>query len=454
MRINSSGNLEIGDCDTVELAHTFGTPLYVLDEKEIRGRCRIYVESLRNAYPNSQVLYAGKAFLTKAMCRIVEQEGLGLDVVSGGELYTALSAGFPAERIYFHGNNKSPDEIAMGVEAGVHRFIVDSLHEMALLEEMSASSDSRSNVILRIAPGVEAHTHTYMRTGQVDSKFGFGIGDGRAVEAVELALKSPHLRLCGLHSHIGSQIFAAESFALAASIMVDFMDHLRQRFGLTVEELDLGGGIGIRYSAEDTPLPISAFVRTITDVLIAECRKREVPLPRLLIEPGRSIVGEAGTTLYTVGAIKDIPNVRKYVFVDGGMADNPRVALYQSKYEALIANKAADPPREKVTIAGKCCESGDILIWDIELPVAESGDILAVFSTGAYNYSMASNYNRLTRPAVVLVRDGEADLIVRREAYCDLVRNDCLPERLVKAEGQSPVSVESYNELPGKSTCV
>ncbi|MGI6611316.1 MAG: diaminopimelate decarboxylase [Limnochordia bacterium] len=430
MCINDSGHLEIGGCDTVDLARQFGTPLYVFDEQEIRTRCRAYIGGLRRHYPHGSIIYAGKAFLTQAVCRIIEEEGLCLDVVSGGELFTALSAGFPPERIFFHGNNKSLDEIACGIKVGVHRFVVDNLYELEMLETEAAREQTTANVLLRIAPGVEAHTHSYLRTGQVDSKFGFGLEDGRALEAIEVILQSPHLRLLGLHAHIGSQIFEVESYRLTTRIMVSFIGHLRSSLGVSIEELNLGGGLGIRYSEGDAPFTIETLVEALAATLSAECHSRGLPLPRLLLEPGRSIVGEAGTTLYTIGGSKEIPGVRKYVFVDGGMADNPRVALYQAEYEAIVANKARQLPSELVTIAGKCCESGDILIWDVELPPSEPGDILAVLSTGAYNYSMASNYNRLTRPAAVLVYDGEADLIVRRETLCDLIRQDCIPRRL------------------------
>jgi|LFRM01.1.fsa_nt_gb diaminopimelate decarboxylase len=430
MRINDSGHLEIGGCDTVELARRFGTPLYVFDELEIRRRCRSYKEALERYYPHGNIIYAGKAFLTQAMCRIIQDEGMYLDVVSGGELFTALSAGFPAERVFFHGNNKSQEEIAYGIKSGVHRFVVDNLHELEMLNEEATRNATTVDVLIRVAPGVEVDTHSYMRTGQMDSKFGFGIDDGRALEAIRAIRRSSHLRLRGLHAHIGSQIFELESYEMTTRLMVEFIDRLRTDNGVDIEELNMGGGLGIRYSADDTPSTIEAFVETVAGALKVECRSKDLPLPRLYFEPGRSIVGEAGTTLYTIGGSKEIPGVRKYIFVDGGMADNPRVALYQAEYEAMVANKALQAPSDLVTVAGKCCESGDILIWDINLPPCAPGDILAVFATGAYNYSMASNYNRLTRPAAVLVCDGEADLIVRRESFSDLVQHDCIPERL------------------------
>jgi diaminopimelate decarboxylase len=432
MCVNSSGHLEIGGCDCVELVRTFGTPLYVYDEQLIRDRCRAYTQALQQYYPHGNIIYAGKAFLTQAMCCIVEEEGLCLDVVSGGELYTALSAGFPADRIFFHGNNKSREEVAYGVKAGIHRFVVDNLYEIELLNAEAAEAGKIVDVLLRIAPGVEAHTHSYMRTGQVDAKFGFGLSDGRAMAAINAVREQPHLRLRGLHAHIGSQIFEPASYELTTRLMVEFLAKLHQNHGIAIEELNLGGGLGIRYAKDDAPPSVEALVQIITSTLRKECKAHELTMPRLFLEPGRSIVGEAGTTLYTIGGSKEIPNIRKYVFVDGGMADNPRVALYQAKYEAAVANKADHAPDEVVTIGGKCCESGDILIWDIGLPVTKPGDILAVFATGAYNYSMASNYNRLPRPAAVLVGAGTAELIVRREAFADLVQYDCIPERLAK----------------------
>jgi diaminopimelate decarboxylase len=449
MEVNGQGHLVIGGCDTVELTREFGTPLYVFDEDDIRSRCRAYIRGFGSAYPDSEIIYAGKAFLTTAMCRIVEEEGLSLDVVSGGELYTALAAGYPPERIYFHGNNKSPDEIRLGLQAGVRRFVVDNLYELDLLEEEAGRIGKTAQILLRLAPGVEAHTHTYLRTGQTDSKFGFGIANGRAEEAIRQALEHSHLCLRGLHAHIGSQIFEIESFEAEVEVMVEFMAQLHGTLGVTIHELDLGGGLGIRYRSSDTPPSIAALAVTIARALERECQRWGLALPHLMVEPGRSIVGEAGTTLYTVGAVKDIPGVRTYVAVDGGMADNPRVALYQAAYEAVVANKAGVQSDTLVSVAGKCCESGDMLIWDLSIPAVQPGDILAVFSTGAYNYSMASNYNRLMRPAAVLVHRGTADLIVRRESLRDLVQNDCIPERLSRPLDQAAASEESGNELPG-----
>lgn len=430
MQVSERGHLVIGGCDAVELAKTFGTPLYVIDEAAVREQCRGFRAGLRAAYPSADVAYAGKAFLTTAMCCIVAQEGLWLDVVSGGELHTAQAAGFPPERILFHGNNKSESELEAGVAAGVGRFVVDNLLELERLDAIAARSGARAGVILRITPGVSAHTHSYISTGQIDSKFGFPIAGGVAEGAATAALACRRLDLLGFHCHIGSQIFELDAFEAAIAVMAEFMALMRQKHGFTARELDLGGGMGIRYHAEDSPVPPEPFATAIGQALVRHLRGRDLPLPHLFIEPGRSIVGEAGTTLYTVGAIKAIPGVRTYVSVDGGMGDNPRVSLYQARYEAAVANKAGAAPMQTVSIAGKCCEQGDMLIWDLAVPEVLPGDILAVFSTGAYHYSMASNYNRLPRPACVLVGEGRADLIVRRERYEDLLACDLVPARL------------------------
>ena len=430
MEINDEGHLTIGGCDTVLLAETYGTPLYVVDEKLMRDRCRGYLAGFRRTYPNSRVIYAGKALLTTAICRIVEDEGLSLDVVSGGELYTALTAGFPLERIYFHGNNKSLDELDMALRVGVHRIVVDNLYELDMLSQMAMGRGVRASVLLRLTPGVDAHTHSYMQTGQVDSKFGFGISSGAALGATREALSKPNIDLKGFHCHIGSQIFDLGAFDATGLVMFDFLESARQELGFVASELNLGGGLGIRYTSNDVRMEPAEYSSRLGALIANEVKARNYPEPLLLIEPGRSIVGEAGTTLYTVGASKEIPGVRTYMAVDGGMADNPRVALYQAEYEAVVANRASESPSRVVSVAGKCCESGDMLIWDLDVPEYRPGDILAVFSTGAYNYSMASNYNRLPKPAMVLVCEGKSDLIVRRETYEDLVRFDKIPARL------------------------
>ncbi|WP_135551659.1 diaminopimelate decarboxylase [Paenibacillus cymbidii] len=430
--INDRGHLQIGGCDATELAATFGTPLYVMDEALIRQRCREFVGAFRESGLGFQVAYASKAFCVKAMCRIVEDEGLSLDVVSEGELYTALQAGFPADRIHFHGNNKTPSEIEMAIDAGIGCFVADNFTELALLNAIAAEKGRTVQVLLRITPGVHAHTHEYITTGQEDSKFGFDLKSGAAFRAVETTLGLPRLRLLGVHSHIGSQIFELPGFRLAAAKVVAFALDVRAKLGATFAVINLGGGFGIRYVDGDTPLPAAEYVGAIAASVREGFADSGYPLPDIWIEPGRSIVGDAGTTLYTIGSTKDIPGVRKYVAVDGGMTDNPRPALYESRYEALLANRANDKGEEVVSIAGKCCESGDMLIWDASLPKVNAGDLLAVACTGAYNYAMASNYNRIRRPAVVFVKDGQADVAVNRESLDDILRNDVIPARLAK----------------------
>lgn len=431
MRVNSRGHLEVGGCDTTELAREFGTPLYVLDEQAFRESCRQYYQSFTEKY-GGLVLYAAKSLLTLAVCHIINEEGLGLDVVSGGELYTALRAGFPPEKIYFHGNNKSPEEIKMALESGVGRIMVDNLYELELLNELAGQTGKVAGIDLRLAPGVEAHTHEYIRTGQIDSKFGLAIENGNAMTGVKRAMVLENIDLNGLHCHIGSQIFELDSYAHAANVMLDFAGQARNETGWAPRELDLGGGLGIHYSTGDQPKPVSEYADLVINAVQKKAAELEIATPRIIVEPGRSISGPAGITLYTVGAIKNIPGIRKYVAVDGSMGDNPRPALYQARYEAMLANKADALPEEVVSIAGKCCESGDMLIWDIKLPPVETGDILAVNVTGAYNYSMSSNYNMLPRPAMVLVKDGQADVIVRRETYDDLLRKDNIPPRLLQ----------------------
>lgn len=428
MLINDLGNLAIGGCDTVELARQFGTPLYVLDEDCFRNNCRAYYQSFVQKY-GAAVTYAGKALLNLAVCRLVEEEDLGLDVASGGELYTALQAGFPVERIYFHGNNKSAAELAMALEARIGRFMVDNFYEMELLDDLAGRANMQAGVILRVSPGVEAHTHEYIKTGQIDSKFGLAIENGQAMAGVKRILESPSFSFKGVHCHIGSQVFELGSYAHAAAVMMDFIRQIYEKTGVAVSELDLGGGLGVYYAEGDQPKPVQEYADVIMKEVQGRAKDYGLQLPKVIVEPGRSICGPAGTTLYTVGAVKDIPGVRKYVSVDGGMSDNPRPALYQSIYEACLANKAGRQAAGVVSVAGKCCES-DILIRDIALPEAEPGDILAVSCTGAYNYSMAMNYNRLPRPAMVLVSNGRAELIARREGYADLLRNDLIPERL------------------------
>ncbi len=428
-RITADGVLEIGGCSSVELARQFGTPLYVLDEACLRDTCRRYRAASESRYPNSHVSFSSKAFTTMAICRIVAQEGLGVDCSSGGELYTALQAGVAPQDIVMHGNNKSRREMEMAVSHGVGRIGIDYLEEIAALQEVAAAHDTVMDVLLRVAPGVHADTHTHIQTGKVDTKFGLPIVDGAAVGAVATALKAPNLRLRGINCHIGSQILETAPFVEAAELMVRFAAQLKRELGYTIEDLDLGGGLGVRYLPGDQPPSVEDYAEAVTGAVKSACAKHNLPLPRLLLEPGRGLIGEAGATLYAIGVVKDIPGIRTYVAVDGGMSDNPRPALYGARYSAIVANKANQPIVRKVTISGKHCET-DTLIADLEVPDIAPGDILAVQTTGAYNYSMASNYNRLPRPAVVTVADGRADLIVERESLEDLIEQDRIPQRL------------------------
>jgi len=428
-RIRDDGHLEVGGCDTVELANEFGTPLYVMDELHLRQRCRAYRESFAERLRKVIICFASKALTTTAVCRIVEQEGLWLEVSSAGELYTAIQAGFPPERMLLHGNFKLDQELQMALELGVARVVVDSLSELYRLAEMAHSAGTQADICLRVVPGIKPQTHSYIQTGQIDTKFGLHISTGAAAEGIRAAIELPGVGLRGLHCHIGSQMFELDSFARAAGVMIEFMAQMRDEFGVTLAELNLGGGLGIAYTSEDAPPGIPELADIIADAVEQATDKYNYPIPEVILEPGRSIVGTAGLTLYTVGAVKEIPGVRTYVTVDGGLSDNPRPALYGAQYTAVVANWANQPRTMPVRLAGRHCES-DTLIEEVALAPVQEGDIIAVFSTGAYHYSMASNYNRFPRPAMVLVRDGQADVIVRRESLDDLVRQDVMPERL------------------------
>lgn len=430
--VNSHDHLEIGGCDLSDLVQQYGSPLYVLDEETVRTACRQYRQAFQDYYPGeSLVIYASKAWNCMAVCALVASEGLGIDVVSGGELYTALQAGVPAKRIYFHGNNKSLEELEFAIEAGC-TLVVDNWHELNLLVGLSGSRvPGSTRIMLRLTPGIECHTHDYIRTGHLDSKFGFDPDQLEQVYA--FVSQQSSLNCVGLHAHIGSQIFELQPHQDLTAVMVQWLSKAAE-YNLPVQELDIGGGLGIRYTEQDDPPSIEDWARVICQGIVEACQSQNLPLPKLIAEPGRSLIGSACVTAYTVGSQKVIPNLRTYVTVDGGMSDNPRPITYQSVYRAVLANRMSAPISETVTIAGKHCESGDIVIKDAQLPVTQAGDILVVLATGAYNYSMASNYNRLPRPAAVLVNQGEASMIVQRESYLDLVRQDCLPDRLVTAE--------------------
>ncbi len=436
LRVNEKGHLEIGGADCVELANRFSTPLYVYDEAHIRNMMRVFKNTIKEEYNgNGQVLYASKAFSCEAVYAIARSEKIGVDVVSGGELYTALKAGFPAEEIYFHGNNKLERELEFALDGKVGTIVVDSYREADILNEMCLTRGIKQNVLVRINPGVEAHTHAYVQTARTDSKFGFSVADGAAKNVCEYVLAKSNLCLKGYHCHIGSQIFEKQSFVIAAEKVLDFSSTIKKELGFEASIINLGGGFGVWYTDDDPKLKLNDYNDYLKAVISAVKRKvkeHSLKEPYLLIEPGRSIIAEAGITLYTVGAIKNIPGIKKYVAIDGGMFESPRYALYQSKYTVLLANRANEPCTEKVSIAGKCCESGDLIAVDVPLPEAKSGDILAVLTTGAYHYSMASNYNRNFIPAAILVNEGKADYILKPQTYEDLVRNDLIPERLTK----------------------
>ncbi len=423
--VNPKGHLTLGGVDTVELAETYGTPLYVMDENDIRNSCSEFKGAFDKYYGgDARVYYASKAFSCKEMYRIVDSEGLCADVVSGGELYTALSAGFPAEKIGFHGNNKTPEELSYALDSGVGRIIVDNIFELHTLDALAKEKGKCQNILLRIKPGIDCHTHDYIKTGQIDCKFGFALENGEAIQAIKTATAMENVELVGIHCHIGSQIFETQPFVDAADIMISLAKSIETEFGKTLTEINFGGGYGIKYLHTDKPVPKKESIRLLCEAVKEACKKHNFAQPALSIEPGRSIVGDANLTLYKIGVVKTIQDVRTYVSVDGGMSDNPRYALYQAEYEAIVANKADQPRNFTATIAGKCCESGDLIQEHTKIQTPEVGDTLAVLATGAYNYSMASNYNRIPRPAAVMVKDGKARIIIERETYEDLITKD------------------------------
>ena len=427
LSINSENHLVIGQHDTVELAKKFGTPLYVLDEDLMRDNCRAYKNAIDTYYDgHGLVLFASKALCTMYTGRLVAEEGLGADVVSGGELYTLYKAGFPMEKVFFHGNNKTPDEIELALNCGVGHIVVDNKYELELLNRIANEKNVNQRILFRIKPGIDAHTHDFVKTGQIDSKFGVALENGEAYEIHKLALSMSNIQIDGVHCHIGSQIFDVEPFCEAAKVMIGFIADLYDKLGIKVNILNLGGGFGIKYTATDDPIAPSEYIHKVTNVVKELAQEKGIDLPFLVFEPGRSIVASAGITLYTVGCVKEIENVRTYVSIDGGMCDNPRYILYGSKYTAVLANNASAEPVAPITIAGKCCESGDLIQEHVMMPQIHVGDTLAVLATGAYNYSMSSNYNRIPRPPIVAVSGNEAKIIVKRETYDDLIKNDVL----------------------------
>ncbi len=423
--VDSQGRLVIGGCNTLDLVSEYGTPLYILDEQTLRARCRSYIQEFRQRRKECAVYYACKAYINPALAKIFDEEGMGLDVVSGGELATAQAAGFPLERVTFHGNNKTPEELEFAVSNGIGTVAVDSFYELDLLNRIAAEAGKVQNIIIRVSPGVDPHTHVYTTTGTLDSKFGFAIQTGHAAQAVRQALKASNLNLLGLHFHLGSPIFELEPYRVATDLVLRWAAQFRED-GLELKEFSPGGGFAIAYTRDDAPPEIGDYAEAIISTMTATCSDLGMEIPNLTVEPGRSIIGPAGVALYQIGAIKDIPGVRKYVSVDGGMGDNIRPALYQAVYEVVAAGKVNDAPTERVTIAGKYCESGDLLASDIMMPELVAGDVLAIPAAGAYCPSMASNYNLNPRPPMVLVNNGQSRLIRRRESYQDMMHCDVI----------------------------
>lgn len=431
--VNSLGHLTVGGVDTVELAKEYKTPLYVVDEDKIRERCRVYLSAMKKHFGSDSLpFYASKALSCLGVYGIIKSEGLGVDIVSPGELYTALSAGLDPRYMCFHGNNKTDEDIEYGLESGVGYFVSDSVEELTCLSRAALLFGKVQDVLLRITPGIDPHTFKAVVTGNVDSKFGFPIKTGAAKKAVELALSLPGIRLCGLHCHIGSQIFDPEPFVDAVRIMTAFMADMKRDYGYTAEILNLGGGFGVRYTENSPDIDVASHIAIVANELKACCKAHGLTLPRVFMEPGRGIVASAGITLYTAGTFKTIEGFRSYLSVDGGMPDNPRYALYNSEYTFYVANKMNAPLDTECTVCGRCCESGDLLGEGVIMQRAERGDIIAVTVTGAYNYSMASNYNRIPRPAMVFVSGGMHRLAVRRESFEDLCKN----ERLISCSYQ------------------
>ena len=424
-KVNPKGNLEFAGADTTELAGQYGTPLMLLDENKIREHAALYRDAMKKYFtPDSYPLYASKALSYKGIYRIMQQEGVGSDAVSCGEIYTAKAAGFDVGKMVFHGNNKTEEDLRYAVRVGIGRIVVDGPEELEELGKICTGLGVKQKIHIRITPGIDPHTHKAISTGRVDSKFGNAIATGQAEKITRAALKTEGVELMGFHCHVGSQIFETEPFINASAIMMSFIADMKKKTGFEAKELNLGGGFGVRYVKEHPYFDYEKAIEELSVKIKEQSASLNVKMPDIMLEPGRSMVAAAGITLYTVGSVKEIPEMKNYVSIDGGMTDNPRYALYQSQYEAVIANKAGQKADYVCSIAGRCCESGDLIAENIKLQKAKKGDILAVFVTGAYNYSMASNYNRLPRPAIVTVRDGHSEVAVRRESYEDLIKND------------------------------
>ncbi len=427
-RINDNGNIEIGGCDLIELANKYATPLYVFDEETIRSMTKSYKDAFKS-YPNMRMMFASKAFMTKSICKIMAQEGFGLDLCSGGEIYTAYSAGFDMSKTLFNGNNKSYEELELAVKLGIETISCDNFFELALLNNVAMANDKQVNILLRITPGIECHTHEYIQTGHLDSKFGFDLTQiDEAIEIIKDEYKN--LKLIGLHAHIGSQIFEKQVYFDEVEVIFKEIKRIKDKFGINLNTVNLGGGLGIKYTEKDKPISVYEIAETIINSIKINTEKYGIEKPIVYIEPGRSIIGTAGVTLYTAGSSKQVPNGRRYQAVDGGMSDNPRPSLYQAEYTVEIANKPNETETELVTISGKHCESGDILAKDVLLPVIEEGDVICFYDTGAYGYSMSTNYNRVLKPAAVLVNNGKSDIIINRQTYEQLCESDVIPDRL------------------------
>ena len=425
LSVNENGHLTFAGADTVEMARKYGTPLMLLDEGKIREKCSIYRDSMQKYFtPDSMPLYASKALSFKYIYKIAASENIGIDCVSAGEIYTAYKAGFPLERAYFHGNSKTDDEIRFAIGHGVGHFVCDSIEEVAAVDEIAGEMGAVQKILLRITPGIDPHTHKKISTGSVDSKFGVAIETGQAFELVEKTLRLSNVELEGFHCHIGSQIFEYDPFADAARIMIGFIRDVKERFGFEPVTLNLGGGMAVRYTEDDPEIDYEANIRDISVVVHSLCDEYGVKMPRILMEPGRSIVADAGITLYTAGYLKEITGLKNYISIDGGMTDNPRFTLYQSPYSVLLANRMNEDCDYKCTVAGRCCESGDIIQEDVMMPKPKRHDTIAVLTTGAYNYAMASHYNKVPKPAVVMLKDGEDFVVIKRETFESMISNE------------------------------